>query len=74
MGGVFAVWIAVVLVGATRSWSHPFSGPLSQAVTLPVVAVLIVLVSAALVTVPTRGTTITGHLPTGSSPAPMIKP
>jgi signal transduction histidine kinase len=24
--------------------------------------------------VPTRGTTITGHLPTGSSPAPMIRP
>jgi signal transduction histidine kinase len=33
VGGVFALCTAVVLVGATRFWSHPFSGPLSQAVT-----------------------------------------
>jgi signal transduction histidine kinase len=50
VGGVFALWTAVVLVGATRFWSHPFSGPLSQAVTPPVVAVLMVLGPAALVT------------------------
>jgi signal transduction histidine kinase len=50
VGGVFALWTAVVLVGATRSWSHPFGGPLSQAVTPPVVAVLMVLGPAALVT------------------------
>jgi two-component system, NarL family, sensor kinase len=36
VGGVFALWTAVVLVGATRFWSHPFGGPLSQAVTRPV--------------------------------------
>ncbi len=39
-----------MLVGATRLWSHPFSGPLSQAVTPPVVAALMVLGPAALVT------------------------
>ena len=50
VGGVFALWTAVVLVGATRFGSHPFSGPLSQAVTPPVVAALMVLGPAALVT------------------------
>ena len=39
-----------MLVGATRFWSHPFSGSFSQEVTPPVVAALLVLISAALVT------------------------
>ena len=26
VGGVFALWVVAVLVGATRVWSHPFSG------------------------------------------------
>jgi signal transduction histidine kinase len=50
VGGVFGLWTAVVLAGATRSWSHPFSGSVSQEIPPPVVAALIVLLSAALVT------------------------
>jgi signal transduction histidine kinase len=50
VGGVFALWPAVVLVGAARFWSHPFSGTLGQRVTPPVVAALFVLAPAALVT------------------------
>ena len=50
VGGVFALSTGAVLVGATRVWSHPFSRSFSQAVTLPVLAALIVLFPAALVT------------------------
>jgi hypothetical protein len=40
VGGVFALWTVALLMRATRFWSHPFSGSLSQAVTPPVVAAL----------------------------------
>ena len=50
VGGAFALSTVAVLVGATRSWSHPFSGSFTQAVTPPVLAALLVLFPAALVT------------------------
>ena len=48
MCGVFALATVAVLVGATRSWSHPFSS-FNQAMTPPVLAALLVLLPAALV-------------------------
>jgi len=50
VGGVFALSTVAVLAGATRTWSHPFSSSFSQAVTPPVLAALIVLLPAALLT------------------------
>ena len=50
VGGVFALWVVAVLVGATRVWSHPFSGSVTRALPPPVVTALAVLGPAALVT------------------------
>jgi len=50
VGGVFALSTVAVLVGATCTWSHPFSGTFSQQVTPPVLAALLILLPAALVT------------------------
>jgi signal transduction histidine kinase len=50
VGGVFALWTVARLVAATRVWSHPFSGSFSRTLPPLVVAALIVLGPAALVT------------------------
>ena len=47
MGIAFGLGTLAVLVGATRSWSHPFAA-FSQAVTQPVLVVLLILLPAAL--------------------------
>jgi signal transduction histidine kinase len=48
VGAVFTLATVAVLVGATRTWSHPFSS-FSQAVTPPVLTALLVLLPVALV-------------------------
>ncbi len=48
VAGAFGLGTLGVLVGATRSWSHPFAA-FSQMVTPPVLATLLVLLPAALV-------------------------
>jgi signal transduction histidine kinase len=50
VGGVFALSTVAVLAGATRAWSHPFSGSFGQQVTPPVLVGLVVLLPAALLT------------------------
>ena len=49
VGVVFTLATVAVLVGATRTWSHPFSGSFGQAVTPLVLTALLVLLPAALV-------------------------
>ncbi len=48
VGIAFGLGTLGLLAGATRSWSHPFSGTFSQAVTPPVLIMLLVLFPAAL--------------------------
>jgi signal transduction histidine kinase len=47
VGGAFALITVALLVGATRTWSHPFSS-LNQALTRPVFTAVLILLPAAL--------------------------